>query len=93
MPKTYNLFISHSRAYGDAYDRLTKMLNAAQYFNYRDYSVRRSDPIHFGSDLQAWIVFVSCEKVHEDEEIESENASVRNFFCLATPNECLKGMP
>ena len=93
MPKTYNLFISHSWAYGNAYDRLTKIFNAALYLNCREFSARLNDPIHFGSDLQAWIVFVSCEKVHEDEEIESENASVRNFFCLATPNECLKGMP
>lgn len=43
---TYNLFISHSWSYEDAYDRLTNMLHAKQYFNYRDYSVPKNDPIH-----------------------------------------------
>ena len=43
---TYNLFISHSWTYGDAYDKLTKMLRAKPYFNYRDYSVPENDPIH-----------------------------------------------
>lgn len=43
--RTYNLFISHSWAYGDAYDQLVKLLNAAANFSYRDYSVPRHDPI------------------------------------------------
>ena len=43
---TYNLFISHSWAYGDAYDKLTDMLKAKPYFDYRDYSVPKNDPIH-----------------------------------------------
>lgn len=43
---TYNLFISHSWAYGDAYDKLTDMLRAKPYFDYRDYSVPKDDPIH-----------------------------------------------
>ena len=42
----YNLFISHSWAYGDAYDKLTNMLSAKLYFNYRDYSVPKNNPIH-----------------------------------------------
>ena len=46
MPKTYNLFISHSWVYGDAYDKLNEILNAALYFNYRDYSVPQGNPIH-----------------------------------------------
>ena len=46
MVKTRNLFISHSWTYGDAYDRLCGLLNAAPYFSYRNYSVPSDDPIH-----------------------------------------------
>ncbi|MFV1654376.1 MULTISPECIES: TIR domain-containing protein [unclassified Phaeobacter] len=42
----YNLFISHSWAYGDAYDKLSAMLRAAPRFEYKDYSVPKNDPIH-----------------------------------------------
>ena len=35
----YNLFISHSWAYGDAYDGLINLLNKRRYFEYRNYSV------------------------------------------------------
>ncbi len=42
----YNIFISHSWAYGDAYDKLIKMLNADPRFNFKDYSVPKNDPIH-----------------------------------------------
>lgn len=42
----YNIFISHSWAYGDAYEKLTKLLTAAPRFEYRDYSVPKNDPIH-----------------------------------------------
>lgn len=43
---TYNLFISHSWTYGDAYDKLVKMLNSKPYFNYKNYSVPKDNPIH-----------------------------------------------
>lgn len=43
---TYNLFISHSWAYGDAYDKLVNMLNNAPNFYYKNYSVPKNDPIH-----------------------------------------------
>lgn len=42
----YNLFISHSWAYSDQYDRLVALLNAAPNFEYRNYSVPKDDPIH-----------------------------------------------
>lgn len=42
----YNLFISHSWAYSDQYDRLVALLNAASNFEYRNYSVPKDDPIH-----------------------------------------------
>lgn len=44
--RTYNLFISHSWAYGDAYENLVKLLNAALNFTYRNYSVPEDDPIY-----------------------------------------------
>lgn len=43
---TYNLFISHSWAYEDAYDKLVKLLNTETYFTYKNYSVPKNDPIH-----------------------------------------------
>lgn len=45
----YNLFISHSWAYGDAYDKVTEMLDSqvkVNGFNYRNYSVPKNNPIH-----------------------------------------------
>jgi hypothetical protein len=37
--REYNLFISHSWDYPDAYKFLKTMLDEAPYFNYKDYSV------------------------------------------------------
>ena len=49
----YNLFISHSWAYGEAYDNLVKLLNAKLYFYYKNYSVPKNNPIHnAGSDWE-----------------------------------------
>ena len=42
----YNLFISHSWNYGDAYEKLTALLDHASYFSYKNYSVPKNDPIH-----------------------------------------------
>jgi len=46
MANTYNLFISHSWSYSDAYDKLVEMLDNANYFSYRNHSVPKNDPIH-----------------------------------------------
>ena len=46
MVTTYNLFISHSWRYSDAYERLVALLKKRQYFEFRDYSVPLNDPIH-----------------------------------------------
>jgi len=46
MASLYNLFISHSWAYSNAYDRLIMMLSNRSYFRYRNYSVPRSSPLH-----------------------------------------------
>ena len=43
---TYNLFISHSWTYSDAYDKLVNLLNNKSYFTYKNYSVPKNDPIH-----------------------------------------------
>lgn len=51
--KTYNLFISHSWAYKDSYDRLISLLENRSYFSFQDYSVPKDDPIHTnGTDRQ-----------------------------------------
>lgn len=42
----YNLFISHSWAYSDTYEGLIKLLKAALYFSFLNYSVPQNDPIH-----------------------------------------------
>ena len=42
----YSIFISHSWAYGDAYEKLIKLLDAEPRFFYRNYSVPTDDPIH-----------------------------------------------
>ncbi|MDI9473126.1 MAG: TIR domain-containing protein [Bacillota bacterium] len=50
---TYNLFISHSWSYKDAYENLVGMLDAKPYFSYKNYSVPKDDPIHrVGSDRE-----------------------------------------
>ncbi len=51
--KQYSIFISHSWAYGDAYDKLVKMLNDDPRFNYKNYSVPKDDPIHNAPNAQA----------------------------------------
>jgi hypothetical protein len=49
----YNLFISHSWAYSDAYEKLVKLLDAKKGFEYKNYSVPKDDPIHnAGSESQ-----------------------------------------
>lgn len=53
MSKNRNLFISHSWAYGDAYDTLVKMLNDAPRFVYSNYSVPKNDPVHNAPTKQA----------------------------------------
>lgn len=42
----YNLFISHSWTYSDAYEKLISLLKNDPYFSFKDYSVPKNDPIH-----------------------------------------------
>lgn len=65
--KTYRLFISHSWAYGDAYDRLVELLNSYPGFSWVNYSVPKNDPIHNArndaqlySAIRAQIAPVNC---------------------------------
>lgn len=48
MPKltNYRLFISHSWAYGDAYEKLVKFFDEHPNFKWANYSVPKDDPIH-----------------------------------------------
>ena len=50
---TRNLFISHSWSYGDAYDKLVTLLNAAPNFQYKNYSVPKNDPVHNAPNVDA----------------------------------------
>ena len=43
--RNYDLFISHAWRYNDAYYRLMDLLDAALYFQYRNYSVPTHDPL------------------------------------------------
>jgi MTH538 TIR-like domain (DUF1863) len=52
MSKTYRLFISHSWAYGDAYEKIIQFFED-QNLDYYDHSVPINDPIHTnGTDWQ-----------------------------------------
>lgn len=48
--KSYDLFISHAWTYNDEYYRLLNLLKAAQYFEFRNYSVPQHDPLFVNSD-------------------------------------------
>lgn len=48
----YNLFISHSWTYSDAYEKLVNLLDSNPYFNYKNYSVPKNDPIHNATNQQ-----------------------------------------
>ena len=52
--KTYDLFISHAWTYNGDYYRLVDLLNAASFFEWRNYSVPEHDPLNPKSkkDLQ-----------------------------------------
>ncbi len=43
--RKYNLFISHSWAYSDAYENLVIMLKNSSYFNFNNYSVPMDKPL------------------------------------------------
>lgn len=64
---TYNLFISHSWTYSDGYEKLCSLLNEAKYFDYKNYSVPKDDPIHNAPNssrleeaIEAQMKYASC---------------------------------
>ncbi|MCK5225982.1 MAG: TIR domain-containing protein [Planctomycetes bacterium] len=48
--ENYNLFISHSWDYTDAYEKLCDLLKDAPNFVYNNYSIPKDDPVHTKSD-------------------------------------------
>ena len=54
MSKKYSLFISHSWAYSDAYEKLISMLDKGN-IEYSNYSVPKDDPLHVnGTDKELY---------------------------------------
>ena len=51
--KSRSLFISHSWSYGDAYEKLVALLDAAPNFQYKNYSVPKDDPVHNAPSTEA----------------------------------------
>jgi MTH538 TIR-like domain (DUF1863) len=43
--RNYDIFVSHAWRYNDEYYRLINLLNAALFFQYRNYSVPTHDPV------------------------------------------------
>jgi len=50
--RNYNLFLSHSWSYSDAYKKLIELLKKRPYFDFKDYSVPKDDPIHNAPNSQ-----------------------------------------
>ncbi len=46
----YNIFLSHSWSYSDAYEHLINLLHSKPYFTFKDYSVPKNDPVHNASN-------------------------------------------
>jgi len=60
MSKTYNIFISHSWEYTDAYEKLVKLLDDKSYFSYNNHSVPKDDPVHTnGTDRELKIAITN----------------------------------
>ena len=51
--KSRSLFISHSWTYGDAYDKLVALLDAAPNFVYKNHSVPKNNPVHNAPNIEA----------------------------------------
>lgn len=50
--KTYGVFISHAWTYSDDYYRIIRLLNEANNFKWRNYSVPGHDPLDTDQDLK-----------------------------------------
>ncbi|MEW7989987.1 MAG: TIR domain-containing protein [Candidatus Thiodiazotropha sp.] len=65
--KSYKLFISHSWAYRDAYEKLVNFFNEHSNFHWIDYSIPKNDPVHNANNdrelykaIQNQIQFCNC---------------------------------
>lgn len=65
--KNYRLFISHSWAYGDSYEKLVSFFDKYPNFKWANYSVSKDDPIHNAPNqtelydaIRNHIVLVNC---------------------------------
>ena len=53
--KEYNIFISHSWQYADAYEKVVALLDSDEKFKYKNYSVPKDDPVHTnGTDSELY---------------------------------------
>ena len=64
--KSRSLFISHSWSYGDDYEKLVKLLDAAHHFQYRNYSVPKNDPVHNAPNVDALYMAIQNQMVFCD---------------------------
>jgi hypothetical protein len=51
--RSRSLFISHSWSYGNVYEGLVALLDAARHFQYQNCSVPENDPVHKAPDVEA----------------------------------------
>ncbi len=63
--REYNLFISHSWSYGDAYVRLCNLLNEANYFSYNNFSIPENDPLRINAKSNSAYQRLLREKLKE----------------------------
>ena len=64
----YRLFVSHSWAYGDQYQKLVNLLDSDRSFIYENYSVPKDDPVHNAHSVGAlreaiWAKMENCDVV------------------------------
>ena len=81
MNKTYHLFISHSWAYSDAYEKLIGLLDKDSSFAYTNYSVPKDDPLHTnGTDSELYAAIKEQISQMVEEERMRKNITSREFF-------------
>lgn len=61
---SYNIFVSHSWSYSDYYDRLISLLEERKYFDFRDYSVPKNDPIHNAKNKEELKKAIRAQMAH-----------------------------
>jgi hypothetical protein len=63
--RSYNLFISHSWSYSENYKKLCNLLDKANYFEYKDYSIPKDDPLIINAKTDASYKKQLREKIKE----------------------------